>query len=213
MIHLNYSDMDRTMTDAAAAYEYAKEHFEELRNRPISYTLFGPDTYGIGAACPTITKDRARKLQKRTRCKKYLVYSLDENYRVLSTRHQDNTGNIECTLYHFELNGIQYAPCFYKDTDGFYPAPMRCLKMDGKQPVFYAEASSSVLFVELYEPISQSDKNKVLACEYFYYPTRMYSKEGFPIDRDAPYNSPNSPVTFSCCEKTLPNIDFTKWFV
>ena len=212
MYAISYSVLDQILHGALEAFQYAQNQYDELSKREIFYTLYGPEAYGIGAASPShLVSTRERKLSPKTKRKAYTVYELDINYKLLCNRIVD-AGAIDCSYYHFELNDVRYAVSFLGLNNQIYTNVIHCLKLENGRPLFYAEASPSMLYVEFYEPQLRNGtlKNMVTSC--WYYPNRSVSERGIPLSRTAPIGEINSPVTVEFYEMVLPDIDFTQWF-
>lgn len=205
MISVSYSELDKIISDAILAFDYAQLNLDKLKQRQVFCTLYGAHSLGIGAASPSkLTSIRERKLSKSTRRRVYTVYELDAKNQVICNRIVDN-GKIHCSHYHFELDGIRYARSFFGESDEFYTDVVHCMKFCGTAPLFYAEASPSMLYIEYYE---RKPEGGVFVTCYSYFPKRKLSEKGIPISREAPFGAPDSPVTVTCYEDVLPNLDF-----
>lgn len=209
MVSLSYSELDKMIEDARHAYEHIEKHFDELMARPTEYTLFGPRSYGIGAASPAIcTKKPERVLQNKTRRKDYLMYELDTEYCPQCIKHMENHGDNHCTYLGTEINGVMYYRSFFRNENRFYTDCVHAVKFADNKPVYYAESSHVHLVGEFYEYI---DNNRMVVTTYAYHPHSKYTTEGEPICKDAPVGAPNSPAWVTCSEEEIRYIDFASW--
>lgn len=212
MVHTTYDEMNEILAVASAAYEYAWQHYDELNARKAVYTLYGPSSYGLGAAFPAgSTKPRERKLLKKTKRKCYTKYELDANYQVLRVSAVENDNRIDCTHHVFDFNGHQCAVVFRGDEKRFYDYCVDMIKFVDGRPAYCAIAHPAYLFLEFYQYVT--DETVVLT-QYGYYPTCERTSAGLLPDWDAPFNAPNSPVKVWCSEEQpRQSIDLAKWFV
>ena len=212
MAELTYDDLDNIIHDALVAFEFAEHNFDKLSNRPVACKLFGPDAHGIGAVCPShLVSDKARKLTVSTRRNSYIAYELDDNHQILSNRIVDD-GVVDCSYYHFELNGIHYARGFGGNENTFYTNVVYCLKYENQTPLFYAEASPSFLYIEFYQTREATESRQCFVTSYLYHPKRKYSEIGVLLSRESPLGAANSPVKISTFMKKMPDVDFAKFF-
>ncbi len=212
MIELTYDDLDCFLQDALDAFNYAELNFDSLCNRPVAYTLFGPDTHGIGAASPShLVADKERKLALKTRRRSYTKYELDNEFQLLSNRIVDN-GSIDCSYYHFDLNGVHYARGFSGIGNTFYTDVVYCLKVENQMPIFYAEASPSFLYIEFYSYRKDSRSDEAVVTSYMYYPNRKSSDSNGLLSRDFHIADQNSPISISSYSTIIPNICFSRFF-
>lgn len=209
MIDLTLEDLKQLLLDGRRARQYAWDHYEELAAREAAYTLYGPYAYNAGAMVPWgYTPKRARNLTLKTRRKKYLIYELDSEYKLIRVRDVFNCVN-DNTYHCFELNGIQYAcPFLFNRKDKSHGNVVAVSYKDGK-PYYYAFLSENVLFVRFCEYVSQG---KALMTEYGYNPVSEYTLHGYPTDPDAPIGALNSPATRVCWEEEPVYTDFSQWF-
>lgn len=209
MIDLTLEDLKQLLLDGRRARQYAWDHYEELAAREAVYTLYGPYAYGTGAAIPWgYTPKSARNLSLKTRRKKYLIYELDSEYKLLRVQPVFNSLN-DNTYHCFELDGIQYACPFLpgKKENGFGEIEAVCYK--GGKPYYSAFLSQNVLFVDFFEYVSQG---KVLMTEYGYNPVSKYTLHGYLADPEAPIGALNSAATRICWEEEQVYTDFSQWF-
>lgn len=209
MIDLTLEDLKQLLLDGRRARRYAWDHYEELAAREAVYTLYGPYAYGTGAAIPWgYTPKRARNLTLKTRRKKYVIYELDREYRLLRVTQVLDSVNIN-TYHCFDLDGIQYACPFLPDQKKKgYGNTIALSCKDGK-PYFYAFLAENVLFVRYCEYVSQG---KALMTEYGYNPVSEYTLHGYLTDPDAPIGALNSAANRLCWEEEPVYTDFSQWF-
>lgn len=213
MISVTYTELDEILSNSLKAFSYAEDNYNALKERQVFHTLYGAKSLDIGAASPSsLTSARERNLTKATKRKTYTVYELDQDYQIMCNRIIRN-GITQYSYLHFELEGIRYARAFFGDGNVFYTNVVHCQKYSEKGLVYYAQASPSMLYIEFYEMLHEGDGKDVIVTAYLYYPNRTRSEIGTPISRNAPLGAPDSPVTVSCYEDTLPNTDFSKWFI
>lgn len=206
-------DLDKLHAAVLRASEYAEKNLIKLKDRQVFYTLYGADSYGMGAASPShLIKDKERTLSPILRRKAHTRYDLDQSFRLLRNSMIRKDGSIDCVYYHFELDGIRFARAF-RANDGFYYTGIHCLKLKERTPDFYAIVSPTSVYVEYYESPQNSYDVSVPVTSYLYYPTRQITEKGLPICRDAPFGTPTSPVTAVChYERILPNINLARFF-
>ena len=210
MFEIGIDELDQLFAEGRSAAKYALEHYDDLSQRVHSNVLYGPDAYDIGASVPSkIVPPSARKLLKSTRRKNYLIYQLDEKYKVIRTIHMLDYTQIDCTFHHFELNGTSFAYPFRGDGRNIYNDATYVLKyMDGR-PVYYAVVRSNYLFAQF---IEYSSSDEMIVSTYRYSPTAKYTRHGYPVDYAAPIGALNSPVQRYCAEEAPAYIDFSYWF-
>lgn len=210
MYEIGAAELHQLFLDAREAAKYAREHYEEFASREHTYTLYGPEAYDLGASVPSaLTPTRARKLLKSTRRKNFVIYELDNEYKVLRTIHMINYTRTDCTYHHFELDGIQYAYPFRERDGRLYTDKITVLKYEQGCPVYYAIVANNLLFCQFYE---YQETDKMIVSTYRYWPTAKYTMYGLPVDWDAPIGSMNSPIQRHCMEETPVEVDFAKWF-
>lgn len=213
MITVTYTELDGILSNSLKAFSYAEDNYFELKGRQVFYTLYGAKSLDIGAVSPSsLTSARERNLTKTTKRKTYTVYELDQDYQIMCNRIVRD-GTTQYSYLHFELEGIRYARAFFGDSNKFYTNVVHCLKYSEHGLVYYAQASPSMLYIEFYEMLHEGDRNDVIVTSYLYYPNRTRSEVGTPISRNAPLGATESPVAVSCYEDTLPNTDFSQWFI
>lgn len=206
---LNMEDLKQMLTAGIQAEQYAWDHYEELAAREAAYTLYGPFEYRIGAAEPgPIVSKSSRKLTFKTKRKKYLIYELDNDYKLLRVRHVFDPRSD--TIYHcFELNGIQYACPFMHNRKEIQRNNIVAIGYKDGKPFFCGYLSEGRVLAEFYEYISAE---KVRVIVYSYHPFSKYSVHGYPMDPNAPLGEPNSPAQRSCREEKPMYTDFSKFF-
>lgn len=210
MYEIDIAGLNQLLNDARIAAKYAREHYGELASRKHTHTLYGPDTYDIGASVPSkIVPSRARKLLKNTRRKDYFAYELDEKYKVLRTIHVLDYATVDCTFHHFELNGVIYAYPFRGSGSEQYNDAIYAIKYSVGKPLYYAVARSNYLFVQFYEQLANDN---MCVSTYRYSINAPKSVYGYPADHNAPIGALNSPVQRHCTEEVPEYIDFSQWF-
>ena len=209
MIDLTLEDLKQLLLDGRRARQYAWDHYEELVAREAVYTLYGPYAYGTGAAIPwSYTPKPARNLTQKTRRKKYMIYELDSEYKLLRTR--DVFNSVRDYMYEcFELDGIQYAYPFVCDRKEIARDQVIALSCKDGKPYYYAFLSENVLFVRFCEYISQG---KALMTEYAYNPVSKYTLHGYLTDPEAPIGELNSAANRVCWEEEPVYTDFSQFF-
>ena len=209
MIDLTLEDLKQLLLDGRRARQYAWDHYEELVARKAVYTLYGPYAYGTGAAIPWgYTPKRARNLTLKTRRKKYTVYELDSEYKLLRTRDVFNLVR-DYTYECFELDGIQYAcPFVFNQKEEGHGNVIALGCKDGK-PYYSGFLAHNVVFAHFFEYISPE---KVLITEYAYNPVSKYTLHGYLTDPDAPIGALNAAANRLCWEEEPMYTDFSQWF-
>lgn len=209
MIELTLEDLKQLLLDGRRAAQYAWDHYEELAAREAVYTLYGPYVYGTGAAIPWgFTPKCARNLTLKTRRKKYMIYELDSEYKLLRTRDVFNFVR-DYTYECFELDGIQYAYPFVCNRKEVARDEVMALGYKDGKPYYYAFLRKNVLFIQFCEYASQG---KALMTEYAYNPVSKYTPHGYLTDPDAPIGELNSAATRICWEEEPVYTDFSQWF-
>lgn len=202
-------NLKQLLSDGKRAKKYAWDHYEELAARDTVYTLYGPYTSLTGAAIPWgYTPEHARCLTRKTRRKKYMIYELDSDCKLLRVTQFYNSEDYN--VYHyFELDGIQYACPFFSNQkkEGF--GETVALGCNGKRPYFSAFLSENVLFAHFLEYVSDE---KVVITEYAYNPVSKYTLHGYLTDPNAPIGALNSAVQRLCFEEKPMYTDFSQWF-
>lgn len=209
MIELTLEDLKQLLLDGRRAAQYAREHFDELAAREAVHTLYGPFTYYTGAAIPwSFTPKRARNLSLKTRRKKYLIYELDSEYKLLRVRHVFN-GIADDTYHFFELDGVQYAYPFTNNQKDRGHGEVRALSYKDGKPYFSGSLSYNVLYAHFLEYVSPE---KVLITQYAYNPVSKYTLHGYLTDPDAPIGALNAAANRMCWEEEPVYTDFSQWF-
>lgn len=209
MIDLSLEDLKQLLLDGRRAAQYAWDHYEELTARESTYTLYGPYAYGIGAAIPgEFISKRERILTPKTRRKKYIIYELDSEYKLLRTRHVFNSVN-DTTYQCFELDGIQYAYPFSFDQKRVGRDEVLAVSYKDGKPYYLGFLSKNVVIANFFEYVSPE---KVLVSVYYYNPVSKYTSQGHLTDPDAPLGAINSAAERVCVEQEPMYTDFSQWF-
>ncbi len=206
---LTMEDLKQLLLDGRRASQYAWDHFEELAVREAAYTLYGPYEYGIGAAIPgKLVPIRSRTLTVKTSKKKYLIYELDSEYKLLRVTQVFNS--VKDVTYHcFELEGIQYACPFAYNQRRCRGNEVIALGYKDGRPQFYGNLIENKVLIDFYEYVSLE---KVRVIGYSYSPTSIYSLHGYLIDPEAPLGELNSAAQRSCWEEEPMYTDFSQFF-
>ena len=209
MIDLTLEDLKQLLADGRRAVQYAWDHYEELAARETVYTLYGPYAYGTGAAIPWgYTSKRARILSLTTRRKKYMIYELDSEYKLLRVTQVLDSESIN--IYHcFELNDVQYACPFLPNQKKIGFGNVIAVSYKNGMPYYSAFLSRNVLLAHFLEYASPE---KVLITSYAYNPVSKYTLHGYLTDPDAPIGALNSAVQRVCYEEEPMYTDFSQWF-
>ena len=210
MYEIDIAGLEKLMQAGHAAEEYAWNHYDELIARKHSYTLYGPNSYGIGASIPgKIVPRNARKLTKKTRRKDYTVYELDEDFKVLRTIAVLDYTKIDVTFHHFEMNGVTYAVPFYGNQKEMGGSDTFALQFADNRPIYCGIIGGRSIAAQFYE--YQSD-SKMIVTSYGYWPVSKFSRHGYPVDPSAPIGSLNSPADRGVSEESIEYIEFSRWF-
>ena len=210
MYEIGVDELHRILVEGCAAKCYAKEHYEQLAASQCAYTLYGPSCHWLGASIPSmLTPVSARKLTRKTRRKDYVVYELDESFRVLRTIHMLDYTKTDCTYYHFDLDGVHYAYPFRGSGNQMYNDEIAVMKYADGIPVSFGLIRRTLLFMQFYE---YTTPDNMVVSTYRYWPTAEYTQYGYPVDKNAPIGAPNSCVQRHCKEETPAVIDFSHWF-
>lgn len=210
MHEIGIDGMHQLLLDGHRAVQYAWDHYEELAARKHTYTLYGPYAYNIGASIPSsMTPTRARKLLKTTHRKDYLIYHLDNDYKVIRTIVMLNYTKVEHTYHHFELDGVTYA-CPFRGTEKILPVNghIESLKFSNGKPDFFGVRYCNFVFAQFYKYI---DTDKMLVSTYRYFPFAKYNMNSYPIDPNAPVGALNSSIDRHCREEVPGDTDFSRW--
>lgn len=225
MYVITKNELQQLLLDRSKAHQYALDHYDELAGRKHTYTLYGPHAHRLGASipCNTVTPKQARKLLHKTRRKNYVIYHLDEHYRVIRTIIILDYTKVDIIYHHFEIDGVVYA-CGFSGTmqDGeIHPCPLRearisvlddmvlFLKFQDGKPVSYGNLSIHMVFVQFYEYV---DDTRMLVTSYRYWPHAERNIYGYPIDPEAPIGAINSAVHQRFYEEIPEDTDFSRWF-
>ncbi len=218
-------ELRQLLRDGRKAWQYAMDHYEELVTRMHSYTLYGPHAHWLGASipCNRITPKRARKLLPQTRRKDYVIYHLDEHYKVIRTIIVLEYTRVDVIYHHFELDGVVYA-CATRGTlvDGEIQSSLynkngrqvlddaiHFLRFSDEKPVSYGILSSNFLFTQFYEYV---DSQRMIVTTYRHSTLATRSIYGYPIDPDASIGADNSSIQLKVYEDTPEETDFSRWF-
>ena len=191
-----YQEFHKIIDDSMMAFEYGEDHYAELMRREVAHILYGSPVYGTGAAFPSrrLLNDSDRVLKSKSRRKTYCAYHFDANWDLLYSRHFDH-GDLDCTLLHYWIDGINYARFFSRDTAEYYKTEIFSVKYNGNIPVRCAFSSRTRIYAEFYTDHPNDETHMLKDFTWYnYYPTREFSREGIPLTKDAPFGAPNSPV-------------------
>lgn len=208
---LTIEDLKQILSDARRAAKYALDHYDELIRREAAHTLYGPFDYFLGAAIPGKSVSmRSRALTLKTSRKKYLIYELDGEYKLLRVKQVFNPG-WDLTYHCVELEGVMYAFAFEKNQKEIWRNEIFALAHRDGKPYFYGSMTEDreILHAEFYEYVSPE---KVLVTGYYYNPISIYSWHGDLIDPEAPLGELNSAAHSSCWEEKPMYTDFSKYF-
>ena len=208
MIDKTKEDIKQLLLDGRRAAQYAWDHYEELAAREAVHTLYGPYAYGTGAAIPgSFTPKRARTLSLKTRRKKYNIYELDSECKLLRvTLVLDSAPTY--TYHCFELDGVQYACPFYPHKKEWGCGNINAVSYKDGKPYYSGSLAYNVIFADFFEYVSP---DKVLMTEYSYNPVSEYTLHGYPTNTDAPINALDSDVQRICWEEEPMYTDFSQW--
>lgn len=211
MIMMSYDDLDMIIQNGNTAYQYAWDHYEELAARPCVHTLYGPASREIGALSPShiTTSAMERRLQRKPRSGRYVIYELDGDFKVVRVKHMDKGNRLDCTYHVFELNGITYARSFFQDKKVLYKSEVVAIRYSDGKPDFFAITGSNRLTAEFYEYLTA---NSMLTTTYTYYPHSKITSCGVPMSFDAPIGAPESPAWVGQAEEEIHYIEFSRWF-
>lgn len=210
MREISIPELKELMKEGIAGVDYAWEHQEELISRKHTYTLYGPHSELVGANTPSsLTRPKERQLKKTNRRQNYMIYELDDSYRILRTTQMVNyTEHIE-TFHHFEWNGVWYAYDFGKFGRQDYNTRIFVMKFQDGKPCYYADIERFYIFAEFYEYL-EPGKIGITSCSFA--PGAKYTVHGYPVDWNAPIGAVNSPVSWHFREEPEQYIDFSHWF-
>jgi len=210
MFEIGVDDLHKLLLEGRMAAQYAWEHYDELAARKATYTLYGPYAHYIGAGVPSnLTPKKARKLAKNTRRKDYLIYELDETYKVLRTISVCDYAKTECVYHQFELNGTSYAYPFRGSEKVMYTdSVVACRFLHGK-PTYFGIVDKPLLLAQFYE---YDSSNEMTVSTYQYWPIAKHTKHGYPVEHNAPIGALNSSVQIHCHKEVCEFVDFAEWF-
>lgn len=202
--------LDKLILKGREAERFAWEHYEELCAREKSYTLYGPDAYGIGAEMPgSIVPKSSRKLTKQTRRKNYIIYELDNNFHLLRTIRVRNYHEISDSYQCFEMDGIHFS-CHFKGNQKLIAGrEVFAIFYKNKQPQWFAYLTTNSVNLEMY---SYTSPSKAKISLYLYSRVSKYNWNGYPVDFSAPFGSPYSPISYGSCEAEPMDTDFSVYF-
>ena len=210
MIDLALEDLKQLLLDGRRAAQYAWDHYDELATRKDAYTLYGPYTaYGPGVAIPWgYIPKRARSLTLKTRRKKYNLYELDSDYKLLRVRLMLNSLN-EYTYHCFEMDGIQYSCPFINNKRKIGLDEVFALGYKDGKPYYSGYLREHSVIAHFFEYVSPE---RVRITEYTYNPTSKYTMHGYLTDPDASIGALNAAANRLCFEKEPVYTDFSQWF-
>ena len=209
MIDLILEDLKRLLSDGRHAREYAWNHYEELAEREAVYTLYGPYAYGTGADIPGgFIRKPIRNLTLKNRRKKYIIYELDSEYKLLRATQVLDSESIN-TYHCFELEGVRYACPFLPNKKQLGFGDVIALTWKDGKPYYFGFISRSTLIATFFEYIFAE---KALVTEYTYNPVSKYATQGYLTDPNAPIGAPNAAAQRLCYEEEPMYTDFSQWF-
>ena len=209
MYEISMDELHQLWMEFRKAAKYAREHYEDFATRKHTYTLYGDVGYALGVEIPSnFTPQKARKLSTKTRRKNYTMYELDDAFRVLRTAYIVKYTEFDCIYHHFDWNGTSYAYPFRGNGKQLYTDEIAVLKKSDEKPTMFACASKPLLFVQFYEYL---ENGKMNVSTYRYWPTAKITEHGYPVDRNAPLDALNCPVSRHETVETPEFVDFAKW--
>lgn len=210
MREISLNELKQFLQKSEEIAHYAWQHYEELVAREKTYTLYGPYDYGIGAAIPgNFIPQRSRKLTKQTRRKHYVIYDLDNDFKLLRAIAVRDYTKVECIYHCFESDGVLYAYSFRgTEKKPFKEEVIAVCNVDQK-PQYLAFLDTYRVFIQFFEHISPE---KMMVTAYSYTPFSKLSGQGYPVDYSAPIGALNSPVERGYWEEVPAYTDFSQWF-
>lgn len=206
MYEISMDELHNLWFECRSAAKYARAHYEDFATRKHTHTLYGGIGYALGAEIPSkFTPQKAKKLSTKTRRENYTMYELDDAYNVLRTVYMYHFTQIDCIYHHFDLNGLSYAYPFRGDGKDLYTDEIAVLKKSAGKPIMFACASKPLLFVQFYEYM---ENGKMKVSTYRYWPTAKTTEHGYPVDRNAPLDALNCPVSRHETEEVPCLVDF-----
>lgn len=210
MYNIELTELDRLLEEGREAARYAWGNYEMLSAREKMFTLYGPNTYAIGAGLPgNLVSKSARKLLKKNRRKDFAIYELDDQYKLLRVVHVFDHTRVDCVYHCFELNGAFYAYPFRSTEKAWYKDETVVIHFENEQPTYLGLASRNYLAAEFFEYIGNE---KMMMTSITYAPEAKLSYYGYPCDRSVPVGSLSSPAWTGCMEYDVYPIDFARWF-
>jgi len=207
---MSVDELKQLIQDGRDAMRYAWDHYEELVAREAVYTLYGPSDYGIGAGIPgKFIPERSRKLLKKTRRKKYIIYELDSEYKLLRTTTMRDYTTAAYVYHCFEMNGIQYACAFHSDKKKIYFDEVLAIGCENGHPSYMGHLRTRSLLVSYFEYAAE---DKAFVTTYSYAPFSVVKVNGYTVDPDAPIGAVNSAVEVGHWEEEITDIDFSRFF-
>lgn len=209
MHNLRIETLQELLENGRKAVKYAWEHYDNLKERGSTYTLYGPYSYGIGAGLPCeLTPKHERKLSKQTRRKHYTIYELDSNYNLLRVISMRDYTSIECIYYCFTLDGVQYAYPFRQDQKCLFKDEAFAIRYENSKLQYMGIISRNYIHANFYEHVSDE---RVIVNSYVLSTVAQHTVHGYPVDWGAPIGALNSPVQHGCWEENVVSTDFSQW--
>lgn len=208
--NLGYRELDMLVLEGKLACEYAWEHYDELVARECVYRLYGPYCSRMGAGIPgSLVSKKKRELKKQTKRKKYHIYELDSNYKLIRVISMRDYTKIELTYHCFECNGTQYGVRFSEDRKELFRFEVDVVRCLDGLPVYYGIASCENIIAHFYE--YREDEKVYVTC-YGYNRRMKRTVHGYPVDWDSPIGGLASPVEKGSWEEDILYTDFSKYF-
>ena len=209
MYEIGIPELMELIREGHTGVKYALANRDALVARKHTYTLYGPHSPTIGASIPTnLVPAKVRQLKRTNRRKNYIIYELDDSYKVLRTILMLDYTECDCVMHHFELDGVTYAYHF-SDMLQLKNDRIDVLKYQNGQPIYCAEIMGNYIFAQFCE---YTEQNKMRVATYSFSPESKHTQFGYPVDWNAPIGALNSPVSRSIREEPIQYIDFSYWF-
>jgi hypothetical protein len=207
---INVEALDKLLLKGQQAAHFAWDNYEELCARKKTYTLYGPEAYGIGAGIPCgIVSKSSRKLSKQTHRRNYKIYELDKDFHLLRTVTMWNYREIRYCYQCFEMDGIQFACSFAGNQKRVFRQEVLATSYQDNQPQWFAFLTPNSVKLETYCYVSPS---KVNVNSYLYSRVSKYSWHGYPVDFSVPIGTASSPIAHGSWEAEANNTDFSVFF-
>lgn len=208
--NLGYHELDMLVLEGKLACEYAWEHYDELVARECVHRLYGPYGYRMDAGVPGgPTSKRKHELKKQTRRKDYLIYELDNNYKLIRVISMTDYTKVVLIHHCFECDGTQYGVPFEKEGKELFEFQVNVVRYKEGVPVYYGIVRCENLIADFYE--HRQDK-KVCGISYVYGRCIKNTVYGYPVDWDSPIGGPASPVEKGTWEGEVLYTDFSQYF-